>query len=182
MESIRRTEFIVFIINVFDSLNLGRPELHYVDHYDWESPNKKEKIEFKPKDEVMTKTNKRVLNNLNQNNFINASMQGYLLKFKNSLFTKWKPRYFVLSNIGLISFHAPEKNPRKIYSLIGAQVNDIQEEAYTKKYCFKIRGLNYEILLSASSEQQQKKWVRYLINLQNETEKRKDLIFKSNQI
>jgi len=65
MESIRRTEFIVFIINVFDSLNLGRPELHYVDHYDWESPNKKEKIEFKPKDEVMTKTNKRVLNNLN---------------------------------------------------------------------------------------------------------------------
>jgi hypothetical protein len=84
-------------------------------------------------------------------NFDGAQKLGYLTKLSGTLFYSWKERLVVLTNVGLLYFEDPNKQPKKLIPIIGSDVLRIEEKKYKKKHCFEIKTLNGESYVFATN-------------------------------
>lgn len=108
METIRRTELLIFIITMIDKLGLPRPKLVQSTGIKIQKDKSSTQVvDFDPKKEDMSSKNKNLLTSLISNNFINASMQGYLEKKSEGWFGGWTEKYCVLTNVGLLYYDDP---------------------------------------------------------------------------
>lgn len=73
METVRRTELIVFLINIVDNNKWPRPELIQSSGLKLLKTKKEEIVDFDPAKSDMSKHNKTFLNHLISTNFLNAS-------------------------------------------------------------------------------------------------------------
>ncbi len=72
METIRRTELIIFLINITDNNNWPRPELIQSSGLKLLKTKKEEILDFDPAKTDISKNNKNLLGHLISNNFLNA--------------------------------------------------------------------------------------------------------------
>jgi hypothetical protein len=84
-------------------------------------------------------------------NFDGAQKLGYLTKLSGTLFYRWNERLVVLTNVGLLYFEDPNKQPKKLIPIIGSDVLRIEEKKYKKKHCFEIKTLNGESYVFATN-------------------------------
>ncbi len=84
-------------------------------------------------------------------NFDGAQKLGYLTKLSGTLFYRWNERLVVLTNVGLLYFEDPNKQPKKLIPIIGSDVLRIEEKKYKKKHCFEIKTLNGESYIFATN-------------------------------
>jgi len=66
--------------------------------------------------------------NLQSNNFVNATKVGYLQEHTTNLFgrVKWVKRLCVLTNVGLLYFDDPLKPPRDLFPVLEAGVEQVK--------------------------------------------------------
>ena len=107
METIRRTELVVFIINITDNNNWIRPELIQSSGLKLLKSKKEEILDFDPAKQDISKQNKTFLNHLISSNFLNATMVGYLDKRSDNWFRSWTEKFCVLTNVGLLYYNDP---------------------------------------------------------------------------
>lgn len=108
IESVRRTEFLLFLINIFDNKNLKRPEIiQSVELKLLKKKNKEEILQFNPAKSDISKNNKQLFGHLISTNFINAYMCGYLVKRSENWFKAWTEKFCVLTNVGLLYYNDP---------------------------------------------------------------------------
>ena len=108
--------------------------------------NDKKLIKFKYEDEFSVKikgkqTTITIKDKIfaNLSNFDGAQKIGYLLKYKGKFIgTIFKEKLFILTSIGLIMFDEPSSPPKKLYPIIGSNIEPIEGTKYGRENCFKI--------------------------------------------
>ena len=108
--------------------------------------NNKQLIKFKYSDEFNVKIKgKPITINIkdkifaNLSNFDGAQKIGYLLKYKGKFIgTIFKEKLFILTSIGLLMFDEPSSPPKKLYPIIGSNIEPIEGTKYGRENCFKI--------------------------------------------
>lgn len=118
METMRRTELIVFLINIFDNNLWERPELIQSNGLKLLKTKKQEILDFDPAKQDLSHKNKQLFSHLISNNFLNASMVGYLDKRSENWFKTWSEKFCVLTNVGLLYYNDPQKRPRNLFPTI----------------------------------------------------------------
>jgi hypothetical protein len=107
LETIRRTELILFLINIFDNNGWDRPSMVQSSGLRLMKNKKEEIIDFDPSKQDISRPNKHLFQHLISNNFLNASMAGYLDKRSENWFKSWTEKFCVLSNVGLLYYDDP---------------------------------------------------------------------------
>lgn len=154
VEMMRRTEFIMFLIHVFDKRGLPRPVIYYADGLKLKKGGKKDEvISFDPaKKGEIKKDNLNLMRTLQSQNFLNSDKYGYLLKRSDSWFRDWTEKFCVVSNVGLIYYNDPDGRPRNLFPIIDAKITRIKEKVYKRKFCFRIKSFSWEIIFAAKTE------------------------------
>ena len=112
LEVFRRTEFVMFLMHVFDKRQFKRPTVYYADGLKISNSDKAEMMRFDPGEaEEKTKT-AAMLRELQSNNFVNAAKFGYLQKRSESWFKSWTEKFCVLTNVGLLYYITLNKSRR----------------------------------------------------------------------
>lgn len=182
METIRRTELILFLINVCDNKKLKRPELVQSSGLKIMKNQKEKIIDFDPAKEDISKSNKHLFHHLISNNFLNSSMAGYLDKRSNNWFKSWTEKFCVLCNVGLLYYNDPQKRPRNLFPTIDAQIIQISEGMFNRKYMFQLKSFTYDITFAAKSKEDYEGWMRAFHDLQKDTEQKKRELMKKQNI
>lgn len=181
IETIRRTELIVFLINIFDNNQWQRPELIQSNGLRLLRTKKQEILDFDPAKSDISKNNKQLFTHLISTNFINAMMVGYLDKRSDNWFRSWSEKFCVLTNVGLLYYNDPQKRPRNLFPTIDAQIIAVSEGMYHRKYVFQMKSFTFDITFACKSKEDYEKWMNALSQLQKDTEnKRKDIMKKQN--
>lgn len=181
METIRRTELVVFLINITDNNGWQRPELIQSNGLKLLKTKKQEILDFDPSRTDISKNNKQLFTHLISNNFLNASIVGYLDKRSDNWFRSWSEKFCVLTNVGLLYYNDPQKRPRNLFPTIDAQIIAVSEGMYSRKYVFQMKSFSYDITFACRSKDDYEGWMNHLSNLQKETEqKRKEIMKKQN--
>jgi len=128
METLRRTELVIFIINLVDNQRLKRPKIHYSTSLKIvRDQGAQEVIEFDVSRADLTKGNRQFLSRTQANNFINAQMVGYLDKRSDSIFRTWTEKFCILTNVGLLYYNDATKRPRNLFPVIDSKMININE-------------------------------------------------------
>ena len=143
---------------------------------------KQQIVDFDPEKRDISKYNKKLLNHLISNNFLNSPVVGYLEKKSESWFGGWTEKFCVLTNVGLLYYNDPQKRPRNLFPCIDAKVTPISEGTYSKKFVFRLKSFTYNIIFAARNKDEYDKWLANLDKLNKETEKRKQQILKSKNL
>ena len=82
-------------------------------------------------------------------------------------------RLVVLTNIGLLYYDEPKKNPRKIIPIIGSKVSIVTGEKFNKMIgasepLFQISNGEDTTIFSAGTKEQRDVWVNLLLEVQKE--------------
>lgn len=105
----KRTEFIIYLISIFDKLQQPRPQIVQSQGLRLlKSEKKQEVLDFDPeKKGDLSKKGQSLFQNLISNNFLNSSAVGYLEKKSDSWFRSWTEKFCVLTNVGLLYYDDP---------------------------------------------------------------------------
>lgn len=109
LETMKRTEFIIYLISIFDKLQQPRPQIVQSQGLRLlKSEKKQEVLDFDPeKKGDLSKKGQSLFQNLISNNFLNSSAVGYLEKKSDSWFRSWTEKFCVLTNVGLLYYDDP---------------------------------------------------------------------------
>ena len=81
---------------------------------------------------------KKLLRNLQLNNFVNSIMCGYLEKLDYNFLgqMRWEEKFVVLTNVGLLYFTDPLKPPSDLFPILDCDIRKLQrgDEGYTVGY------------------------------------------------
>ena len=126
IETLRRMDLLSYLRAHFRS-NKKLIKFKYEDEFNVKVKGKSIKISIKDK----------IFANLS--NFDGAQKIGYLLKYKGKFIgTIFKEKLFILTSIGLIMFDEPSSPPKKLYPIIGSNIEPIEGTKYGRENCFKI--------------------------------------------
>ena len=139
--------------------------LYLRDHY----RNDKKLIKFKYEDKFKVKikgkettiaVKDKVFTNLS--NFDGAQKIGYLLKYKGKFIgTIFKEKLFILTSIGLIMFDDTSSPPKKLYPIIGSNIDTIEGTKYGRENCFKITFLSGKTKIFATRKRRERdSWLK----------------------
>ena len=118
------------------------------------------KIKGKP---VTISVKDKIFSNLS--NFDGAQKIGYLLKLKfigKLIFTNiFTEKLFILTSIGLIMFDEPSSPPKKLYPIIGSNIEKIEGNKYGRENCFKITFLSGKSKIFATRKKRERdSWLK----------------------
>jgi len=129
IETLRRMDLLIYLRDHFRG-NKNSIKFKYADTFS---------VKIKGKSTDISATDK-VFSNLS--NFDGAQKIGYLLK-KGKLFGKiFTEKLFILTSIGLLMFEEPSAAPKKLYPIIGSQIEKVEGNRYGRENCFKITFLS----------------------------------------
>ena len=120
METIRRTELVVFLISMADANQWPRPELVQSSGLKLLKTKKEEILDFDPAKTDISSKNKNLMGHMISTNFLNAIAVGYLDKRSDNWFRSWSEKFCVLTNVGLLYYNDPQKRPRNLFPTIDA--------------------------------------------------------------
>ena len=120
------------------------------------------------------------------NNFVNAVLTGYLDLLSKTVFgqRKWEPKYVVLTNIGLLYFDDPSKEPPEdLFPVLDGDIKsgDIVVTGLDYDNTFKIVNSRKEAVFRCSSSQQLREWKVAIVKLQAEAQKKKRIAEKEEE-
>ena len=159
-------------------MTLRRPKL--ISFFVQNSEKNKSDIKFKYTDEFNVKKNGRyysqkIKHSMNSTtfNFQTAIKLGYLIKINEGyIFNQFHEKLVVLTDFGLFYFDNPTLPPKKLISIIGAEINDLKNKFGDKLYSFEIQTLNgYKIILGSNCKEEYQDWLKILINIKNKYDK-----------
>jgi len=103
-------------------------------------------------------------------NFQTAIKLGYLYKINEGyIFTQYHEKLVALTEFGLFYFENPIAAPKRLVSIIGAQIIDLKNKFEEKLFCFAIITMNnYKIVFGTYCKEEYEEWLQIL----NETKKR----------
>lgn len=107
LETVRRTELVIFLITSMDNKGLNRPGILYSSGLKVLQEAKEKVLNFDPSKTGMSKDSKQFLRTLQSNNFINSNCIGYLDKRSESFFKSWTEKFCVLTNVGMLYYNDP---------------------------------------------------------------------------
>ena len=160
-------------------MTLRRPKL--ISFFVQNSEKNKTDIKFKYTDEFNVKKNGRyysqkIKHSMNSTtfNFQTAIKLGYLIKINEGyIFNQFHEKLVVLTDFGLFYFDNPTLPPKKLISIIGAEINDLKNKFGDKLYSFEIQTLNgYKIILGSNCKEEYQDWLKILINIKNKYDKK----------
>ena len=166
----KNINIILFQINDGDNIlieTLRRMDLllYLRDHY----RNNKNIIKFKYEDQFIVNikgkaTTVSIKDKIfaNLSNFDGAQKIGYLLKYKGKFIgTIFKEKLFILTSIGLIMFDEPSSPPKKLYPIIGSNIEKIEGTKYGRENCFKITFLSGKSKIFATRKKRERdSWLK----------------------
>ena len=147
IETLRRMDLLIYLREHFRG-NKNSIKFKYSDIFSVKIKGKSTDISVKDK----------VFSNLS--NFDGAQKIGYLLK-KGKLFGKiFTEKLFILTSIGLLMFEEPSAPPKKLYPIIGSQIEKIEGNRYGRENCFKITFLSGKSkIFSTYKKRERESWL-----------------------
>lgn len=141
LETLKRTELLLFLCTTLDRLSLRRPSLvqtqalRFIKSTANAYPSTGVLVDFDP--------DKLALGNLGVLgwNFINSAAVGYLEKKSDSWFRDWTEKFCVLTNVGLLYYDDPQKRPTNLIPTLDAKVVPVPEATYQRRWVFQIKSL-----------------------------------------
>ena len=164
-------------------MTLRRPELisYFIKSENYDSKNKNE-IKFRYADEFNIKKDgeyytQKIKTSMNSTsfNFQTAIKLGYLIKINEGyIFTQYHEKLVVLTDFGLFYFNNPTVAPKKLISIIGAEINDLKNKFGEKLFCFEIITMNkYKIVFGSYCKNDYEEWLEKLKEIKKKYENRK---------
>jgi hypothetical protein len=148
MESVRRTEMVIYLVNNADNdPDRRRPEIKTAIKIRVQSqlPDARkevlafDKAEFQQN--VLSASVQKVLIETNTNlEYIMAYKYGYLQKKAKVWYKTWVERFYVLSSIGLIYMENPNAKEIKAFQCIDFDVLKIAKTEYNRQWVLKIKN------------------------------------------
>lgn len=139
MESMRRTELIIFLLNNADNdPDRQRPIIKRPEKIRLQSRLKevnKKIVSFDEQKEQDTKAAYMDLlrqTDAGASSFILSYKYGYLCKRSKTWYKSWVEKFYVLTNIGLIYMESPDDKEVKLYPTIDFEVVGVDEKVYGK--------------------------------------------------
>lgn len=127
----------------------------------------------------MGRDQKKLLKNLQLNNFVNSIKSGYLEKLEYTFFLgseKWETRFCVLTNVGLLYFNDPLKSPVDLFPVLDCKIDKVQkdQEGYTQGYysiklVYSVKKAIFRCLARADYES----WFKAIMQLQSASEEKR---------
>ena len=105
-------------------------------------------------------------------NFQTAIKLGYLIKINEGyIFTQYHEKLVVLTDFGLFYFNNPTVAPKKLISIIGAEINDLKNKFGEKLFCFEIIAMNkYKIVFGSYCKNDYEEWLEKLKEIKKKYE------------
>ena len=161
-------------------MTLRRPEIisYFINTEKIEIKNKNE-IKFIYADEFNVKKDgdyytQKIKFSMNSTsfNFQTAIKLGYLIKINEGyIFTKYQEKLVVLTEFGLFYFDNPTLAPKKLVSIIGAEINDLKNKFGENLFCFEIVTINkYKIIFGTYCREDYEEWIIKLKEIKNKFE------------
>ncbi|KAL4512495.1 hypothetical protein ABPG72_020332 [Tetrahymena utriculariae] len=182
IETYRRADFNMFLMLTIKERQLVPYKIQFADEINIQFRGIKDKINIGQIDE------KTLLNRF-QASFKSAQMVGFLEICKHNwikdFFSEpWKEYFFVLSNIGLVSFAKPGDSKPLLFIPINDALVIKDPAGQEKKFCIKIfyQNSNQHYILACQSKADQDKWldsIRKVIYQSVNTNAKRDQIMKS---
>ena len=160
--ALRRPELISYIINTQKNIFKKKYDItfKYADEFN-----------IKKDGEYYTQKIKTSLNSTSFN-FQTAIKMGYLIKINEGyIFTQYHEKLVVLTDFGLFYFESPIVSPKRLVSIIGAQINDLKNKFGEKLFSFEIITLNkYKIIFGTYSKEDYEEWLEKLNEMKKKYE------------
>lgn len=182
LETIRRTELIVYLLNNCENQGRPKPVIKKMQKVQIkeDGTHAKQVVDFSP--EKGTATNlvtNQVIQAVESRDFMLASKYGHLLKKSKTWYKSWEERFYVLSNVGLLYMATPTDKEIKLFPFIDFEVSPVAESAYGRKHVFElktIKGGSYDMQLQAYTQQDYDEWLAAFASfrrlLEEESQKR----------
>ena len=164
-------------------MTLRRPELiSYFINTEKKSIERKYDMQFGYADEFNIKRDgdyyyQKIKNAMNSTtfNFQTAIKLGYLIKINEGyIFTQYHEKLVVLTDFGLFYFDNPTVAPKKLISVIGAEINDLKNKFGENLFCFEIITMNkYKIIFGTYCKEEYEDWIQKLKDIQKKYENKK---------
>ena len=160
--ALRRPELISYIINT--QKNIFKKKYDIIFKY-------ADEFNIKKDGEYYTQKIKTSLNSTSFN-FQTAIKMGYLIKINEGyIFTQYHEKLVVLTDFGLFYFESPIVSPKRLVSIIGAQINDLKNKFGEKLFSFEIITLNkYKIIFGTYSKEDYEEWLEKLNEMKKKYE------------
>ena len=128
---------------------------------------------------------KKLLKNLQLNNFVNSLKCGYLDIWESGTFitfftgAKWDQRFCVLTNVGLLCFANPLQPPTDLFPVVDCKISEVKrnEDGFTQGYyAIKLVYAHKKATFRCLSQSDFKAWFHAITTLQKTAEdKRQEL-------
>ena len=161
-------------------MTLRRPELiSYFINTEKNIKNYRKEIKFRYADEFNIKKDgdyytQKIKSSMNSTsfNFQTAIKLGYLIKINEGyLFSKYHEKLVVLTEFGLFYFDNPTLAPKKLVSIIGAEIKDLKNKFGEKLFSFEIVTMNhYKIIFGTYCKEDYEEWLEKLRETKNKFE------------
>ena len=122
---------------------------------------------------------KKLLKNLQYNNFVLAVKTGYLQKLEYSFFwgnIKWEERFCVLTNVGLMYFTDTLQKPDDLFPVLDCKIDKVQpnEEGFTQGYsAIKLVYATKKAIFRCLSKSDYDEWFTAILKLQSAAEEKR---------
>ena len=161
-------------------MTLRRPEIiSYIINTQKNILKKKYDITFKYADEFNIKKDgeyytQKIKSSINSTsfNFQTAIKIGYLIKINEGyIFTQYHEKIVVLTDFGLFYFDNPIVAPKRLVSIIGAEIKDLKTKFGEKLFSFQITTLNkYKIIFGSYCKEEYEEWLEILNDAKRKSE------------
>ena len=161
-------------------MTLRRPEIiSYIINTQKNIFKKKYDITFKYADEFNIKKDgeyytQKIKSSINSTsfNFQTAIKIGYLIKINEGyIFTQYHEKIVVLTDFGLFYFDNPIVAPKRLVSIIGAEIKDLKTKFGEKLFSFQITTLNkYKIIFGSYCKEEYEEWLEILNDVKRKSE------------
>ena len=166
LETYRRTELIVFLLNNAENDPLKqKPLLQTANCF---KINQKiidfkiEKGRRKSLKDTLNVFSRTMLKQIDSRDYLMAYKVGFLLKKGNSFYKSWETRFYVLCSIGLVHMEKPNQKDVKLFPFQDFQVQEIPYEVHKKPHVFEIKttkGGSFDFTLQAASPKEYEEWL-----------------------
>lgn len=144
LESIRRTELLLFLLNCATNNARKKPIINYTRTLNLVSKSHQQTIKFQKENEFGFQAN------VESRDFILARKYGYLFKNSKTWYKAYTEKFFVLTNIGLIYMENPTDQDMRCFPSIDFEwVQDEKDLKFTLKTA---KGKQYDLELKAQSK------------------------------
>lgn len=125
---------------------------------------------------------KKLLKNLQLNNFVNSRKCGYLEIWESGTFktfftgATWEQRFCVLTGVGLIYFANPLQPPNDLFPVLDCKISEVKrnEDGYSQGYhALKLVYATKKAVFRCLSQSDFKAWYAAIIELQKTSEEKR---------